>query len=463
MEDFTKYQIFVYLSIVVGVLVAAFNPTVQNWFLGHIHVLILISLVILHYALPWAFMWAAAAVYMGSMVWLNRQMPSHQLAMALGCILPVMAAPYLLEKVDFPELEIGGLIVYTIVLLAVTGSYIQEPHAAILCAMTFFAIMALFVNKFIFKGPIVPYISDVLFLLVCAAAFAGLSVYTFNTAAQVGQSDQAFQFTGVLLFFIVVWAIVWLVTVFGVKPDYFSTTNFVLKWIVAAACMARDFVTITLQQEKRTSWIILFLEVLFIVLYFYQSKLNEVRTKGGNGITVLADPVKLNTATSYNLDNYNYNYALSFWVYLNPQPPEQTPLSTSYVNLLSKGGAPSVMYNAAENNIRISVVDASGDRILIDDIPRVPLQTWNNLILICNQSSFDVFLNGKLRKSIHVIPNIDPANLVLGEDGGARGKICTVMVFRGVTNEKQADFDPVTTQKILALYNDFKTKDPPVF
>jgi hypothetical protein len=463
MGDFTKYQIFVYLSIVVGVLVAVFNPTVQSWFLSHFPVLVLIALIIVHYALPMVFMWAAAATYVGSMVWLNQQMPSHQLAMALGCILPVVAAPFLLEKTDSPELEIGGLVVYTVVLLAVTGSYIQEPHAAILGAMTFFAIIAIFLNKFVFKSPIVSYLSDVLFLLVCAAAFAGLSVYTFNTAARVGQSETAFQFTGVLLFFILVGAIVWLVTVFSVKPDYFSTTNFVLKWIVAAACMARDFVTITLRQEKRTSWIILFLEILFIVFYFHQSQLNEVRTKGGNGTTVVADPVKLNKATSYNLDNYNYNYAISFWVYLNPQPPEQTPLATSYVNLLSKGDAPSVMYNAAENNIRMSVVDASGDRILIDDIPRVPLQTWNNFILICNQSSFDVFLNGKLRKSIHVIPNIDPATLVLGEDGGARGKICTVMVFRGVTNEKEANFDPVTTQKILALYNDFKTKDPPVF
>jgi hypothetical protein len=463
MGDFTKYQIFVYLSIVVGVLVAAFNPTFQTWFLGHLPVLVLLALLILRYAVPVAFVWAAAAVYVGSMVWLNLQMPAHQLAMAIGCILPVVAAPYLLEKTDSPELEIGGLVVYTIVLLAVIGSYLQEPHAAILGAMTFFAIMAIFLNKFIFKGEVLPYISDVLFLLVCAAAFAGLSVYTFNTAARVGQNETAFQFTGVLLFLIIVGAIVWLVTVFRVKPDYFSTTNFVLKWIVAAACMARDFVTVTLKQEKRTSWIILFLEILFIVLYFYQSQINEVRTEAGNGTTVVADPVKLNTATSYNLDNYKYNYALSFWVYLDPQPPEQTPSSTSYVNLLSKGGAPSVMYNASENKIRISVVNASGERILVDDIPRVLLQTWNNFILICNQSSFDVFLNGKLRKSTKVIPNIDPATLVLGEDGGARGKICTVMVFRGVTSEKEADFDPVTTQKILSLYNDFKTKDPPVF
>ena len=462
MEDFTKYQILVYLSIVVGVLVAAFNPTFQTWFLGHLPVLVLVSLGILHYTLPGAFVWVAAAVYVGSMVWLNLQMPAHQLAMALGCILPVVAAPYLLEQADSPELEIGGLVVYAIVLLAVTGSYLQEPHAAILGAMTFFALMALFLNKFIFKGPVIPFMSDVLFLFVCAAAFAGLSMYTFYTAARAAQNEKVFQFTGVLLFFIVVGAIVWLVTVFGVKPDYYSTTNFVLKWIVAAACMARDFVTVTLRQEKRASWIILFLEILFIVLYFYQSRINEARTKAGNGTTVVADPVKLNTATSYNLDNYKYNYALSFWVYLNPQPPEQTPLSTSYVNLLSKG-APSVMYNAAENNIRISVVDASGDRILVDDIPRVPLQTWNNLILICNQSSFDVFLNGKLRKSTKVIPNIDPATLVVGEDGGARGKICTVMLFRGVTSEKEANFDPVTTQKILFLYNDFKSKDPPVF
>ncbi len=463
MGDFTKFQIFVYLSIVVGVLVAVFNPTVQTWFFDHLHVLVLLALLIIHYVLPGAFVLAAAAVYVASMVWLNLQMPSHQLAMALGCILPVVVAPFILQKTDSPELEIGGLVVYAIILLAVTGSYLQEPHAAIIGAMTFFALIAMFLNKFIFKGPMVPYISDVLFLLVCTAAFAGLSVFTFNTAARVGQNQTAFQFTGVLLFFIVLGAVVWLVTVFGVKPDYFSTTNFVLKWIVAAACMVRDFITVTLKQEKRTSWIILFLEILFIVLYFHQSQINEVRTKGGNGTTVVADPVKLNTATSYNLDNYNYNYAISFWVYLNPQPPEQTPLATSYVNLLSKGGAPSVMYNAAENNIRISLLNSNDERILIDDIPQVPLQTWNNLILICNQSSFDVFLNGKLRKSINVIPNIDPANLVLGEDGGARGKICTVMVFRGVTSEKQANFDPVTTQKILALYNNFKDKDPPVF
>jgi len=463
MEDFTKYQIFVYLSIVVGVLVAAFNPTVQTWFLDHLIVLGVLSLVALRFALPAGFVWAAAAVYVGSMVWLDLQMPAHQLAMALGCILPVVAAPYLLEKVDSPELEIGGLVVYTVVLLALTASYIQEPHAAILGAMTFFALMALFLNKFIFETPVLPYISDVLFLLVCGTAFAGASVYAFNTATQLGQSDKAYKFTGVLLFFIAVGALVWLVTVFQVRPDYFSTTNFVLKWLVAAACMARDFVTVTLRQEKRAAWVILFVEILFIVLYFYQSQLNEVRTKGGNGTTVVADPVKLNKAASYNLDNYNYNYALSCWVYLDPQPPEQTPLATTYVNLLSKGATPSVMYNAAQNSLRISAVDASGDRILVDDIARVPLQTWNNLILVCNQSSFDVFWNGELRKSARIIPNIDPATLVVGEDGGARGKICTVMFFRGVTSEKQANFDPVTTQKILSLYHDFKAKDPPVF
>ena len=226
-------------------------------------------------------------------------------------------------------------------------------------------------------------------------------------------------------------------------------------------------------------------------------------TQGGKQLINQPLPINelTNVATYQQLndtDKFNYQYAMSFWVYIDALPPNTNSSYLKLTPILSYGENPCVKYEANTNTLTITVkqdidanvntdiktsepnkdltpeeietwntlqkksndikttpiaseLDKDGHRIIYKNTDWL-LQKWNNIILNYNGGTLDVFINGELLKSaIEVVPYMKYDMLVVGADNGVTGNIANLMYFK----------KPLDVMSIYFLYNSFKDKIPP--
>ena len=200
-------------------------------------------------------------------------------------------------------------------------------------------------------------------------------------------------------------------------------------------------------------------------------------------------------------DKPNYQYAISFWVYLDSFSPSTNSSYLKIVPILSYGDNPCIKYDAPNNTLLITVkqdnelkeavdyiqgqeenikletinewnniqekihdtiekvktmpisveTDSDGHRLIYKQ-PDVLLQKWNHIVINYNGGTLDVFYNGKLVKSaIEVVPYQKLDMLTVGTEGGVSGDIANLVYFN----------KPLDIITIHTLYSSFKDKNPP--
>ena len=221
------------------------------------------------------------------------------------------------------------------------------------------------------------------------------------------------------------------------------------------------------------SFMMLLIAIGLIVVYFVSPSLfNFISTQGGKHL--VNKPVY--TDTEYNLgnyqelngsDNFDYQYAISSWIYIDSAPPNTNSNYNKFTSLLNFGNKPNILYNAKEHTLIIKMqqkdlkdvtknqlidFDDEGNRIIYIN-KNILLQKWNNIIINYNGGTLDIFLNGELVKSsIGVVPYYTFDNLTIGEKNGIKGGICNVIYFRRA----------LSSPNIYYLYNTVNDKTPPV-
>jgi hypothetical protein len=222
-----------------------------------------------------------------------------------------------------------------------------------------------------------------------------------------------------------------------------------------------------------TDYILLIVAVLLNVIYFTSPYIaSRFSTQGGkllvnnpiytNKENYLGDYISLNGS-----DDFNFHYAISFWVYIDSTSPSMSNAYTKYTSLLNYGNKPNVMYRGLDNTLMVVMqnhtsnnkykpigdLDEFGNRIIYIK-KDVLLQKWNNIIINYNGGTLDIFYNGELVKSAQeVVPYTQYDNLTVGSENGIRGGICNVNYFNKNLN----------IQQINVLYNFVKDKTPPVY
>ena len=215
--------------------------------------------------------------------------------------------------------------------------------------------------------------------------------------------------------------------------------------------------------------IIVLISLYFIIIPLIQSNFNK---QGGKQL--LESPINTNnltTLSSYQqlneTDNFDYQYGISLWLFIDSAPPNMNSNYTTFTSLLNYGGKPNILYKADINTLMITMdqeqlskkgnnkfieYDENGNRIIYKNTNFL-LQKWNNIIINYNGGTLDVFLNGELVKSsIEVIPYMKYDALTIGTDNGINGGICNVVYFK----------NPLTLAKIYSIYNNLKNTNPPV-
>jgi hypothetical protein len=221
------------------------------------------------------------------------------------------------------------------------------------------------------------------------------------------------------------------------------------------------------------SILMLLLAILIIVIYFkFPSLFNKFSLQGGKQL--VDNPVYTNSQYSLGTyeelngsDNFDYQYAISFWIFIDSATPSMNPSYNKFTSLLNFGDKPNVLYNGKLNTLMIIMqqkdlniktsnklldFDENGNRIIYKK-ENMLLQKWNNIIFNYNGGVLDIFLNGELVKSdIGVVPYYKLDNLTIGEENGIKGGICNVAYFR----------KSLESSNIYYLYNSVKDRTPPI-
>lgn len=223
----------------------------------------------------------------------------------------------------------------------------------------------------------------------------------------------------------------------------------------------------------KNSIIALVIAILIILSYFVFPQLSsKVQLRGGKQLVnkpVYTD--KLYSLGNYiqlnGSDNIDYQYAISFWTFIDAAPPSTSAAYNKYTSLLNFGYKPNVMYNAEKNTLVVITqekfinrtesnelfdLDDKNKRIIYKNTNFL-LQKWNNIIINYSGGTMDVFLNGELVSSApNIIPYSTLDNLTIGEDNGIKGGICNVIYYNHALD----------SMSIKGLYNQSKGLDPPV-
>jgi hypothetical protein len=219
-------------------------------------------------------------------------------------------------------------------------------------------------------------------------------------------------------------------------------------------------------------YLILILILIGYAIYFWV--IPQLRTNYANqgGKLLVNYPVQLNVQSNigtYDLLNntssnqYDYQYAISFWFFLESVGANANKASTQYTSILNYGGKPNILYNAVENKLMITMshdgsisrskkIDTDGNIILyiMDDLL---LQKWNNMIFNYNGGTVDIFFNGILLKTINeVVPIMKKDILTVGADNGVYGEVCNVNYFN----------TQITMTQVNNLYEIVKDRKPPI-
>jgi len=254
------------------------------------------------------------------------------------------------------------------------------------------------------------------------------------------------------------------------------------------------------------SIVLLIIMILLLLIYMFFPYLTEIiQLQGGKQITnqtiytnKQADLFTLQQLT--NMTTPDYQYGLSFWLYIDSEPPSTSNLYLSNGSVLNFAESPNILYNGVKNtlifmqkhtreyvdasNVDINeflynrglkgsnrpvtskvssyMRDASNNIIHFDKnankeifrLENIQLQKWNHIALNLYNGTMDIFYNGQLVKSQPgVVPWIDVSSfLTIGSNNGISGGVCNMTFFD----------KPLTYTQIYYLYELFKNKTPPI-
>lgn len=276
------------------------------------------------------------------------------------------------------------------------------------------------------------------------AVISGIYILALNTPNIV-------RFMNIML--ITVTTIIVLTILYGFSEKYFqelqgdggdkSLGDFIKDIIFFIPCLLLDFIKYMEKEFKMTiklTWILLGLEIIVILLYFLIPYLvRNIALQGGKQL--LEGPVYTNNITTLgtyqnlvvkneNKLIFNYNYSISFSIWINPQPINTNINYNKYTSLFNYANKPNILYNAQTNTIKIVCRDKKNNLVNIYKTNKFPYQSWMNFVIILRTGVMDIFLNNDLVASVSgVTPYMTNDKVTAGEKDGINGGIKNILYF----------------------------------
>jgi hypothetical protein len=155
------------------------------------------------------------------------------------------------------------------------------------------------------------------------------------------------------------------------------------------------------------------------------------------------------SVTEYEGD-YNYDFAISSWFFIHAQASNFYLGKNKSKNIIQwSNNSFQILYNTNDNSLEIKTKNSKK----VIKIKNILLQKWINLVINYDGGHLDVFLDGKLVKTVpqvvHIMP--DTLSMKIGQKNGIRGGICNIVHFAS----------HLTKNQLINNYEAYKDKDPP--
>lgn len=382
------------------------------------------------------------------------------------------------------------LIIFLMYLALVVYIYTRQPFQIVsdnksifLCIFLFigFALLSLLTMGF---EAFVPFITSFLKYMILIGIVLGIILAILHVYNNVPIIANTVLFAINIAILVGIFAMI--VKFIGAEaPGYISGppswSGLIFKILIYLPCLCLDAVDFIktefkLAQTQWTYFIILIIELILIALLFFLPKAFDAIINH-NGEIILDSVLPLNAdndtiqvtttdsnnnqtksltpSLADNVKNGNkptYNYGISAWFYIHPQPKNTNSSYTTSggVNILDFS-SPTINYDAINNQINITTTNNNiTNKISLPS--QIPLQRWNHLFINFNNNGImDVFLNNKLEKSVpNIIPPF-PQSLTVGKKSGIYGQACNVVYYRNVLG----------SDAISWIYNTHKHLNPP--
>jgi hypothetical protein len=183
-----------------------------------------------------------------------------------------------------------------------------------------------------------------------------------------------------------------------------------------------------------------------ILAYFIQSPDNsplliDGMVKGGQLVTIYQDPSSNDAKTIYRSANEDkgIEFTWSSWIFIN----DITNSANTYRHIFSKGNltvgengmmapnnAPG-LYLTPNNNSLVVVMNTYS--VINEEviIPNIPINKWVSVIIRCQNTTMDVYINGTIARSINLvgIPKQNYGNVYVGANGGFDGYVSNLRYY----------------------------------
>jgi hypothetical protein len=280
-------------------------------------------------------------------------------------------------------------------------------------------------------------------------------------------------FTGSFTIITVLIIIVALAIVYKVLFNYFykidGMNGFIVNMIFYIPCMVLnglEYLSNDFKQTPFTVYVLLMIEILLLLAYFYLPKITQLVTNSVNvkdGKQIITEPMLIkrreNISSYISMTDHdpktsnivNNKFAISMWVYVVPVPPTVYPYNGDATIFEFGNYHPRLIYNGSTNKFKSFMNQSDSTEFTM------PLQAWNHVVYNYTKSSIDLFVNGELmatktgRSNLNEGLSVDDI-LSIGQENGLSGGICNVVYFK----------TPLFKYEIENMYNLNKMKDPPV-
>ena len=299
---------------------------------------------------------------------------------------------------------------------------------------------------------IIKIISFILFFGVIIGVIIGIIYFMKNTPAIANATIYVLNFLIIGIFLLFILKLFYVIIFKNKEPSKISSI------FLRLLCFINKSINRIIYEYNITTWwavAFLLIEIFLIFLRIVLPKfLNSIIEH--DSIVLLKNSVLLNTETLLDLYpkisktiTHTYNYGISFWININPQPPSTNVSYSENTNLLSYGGKPSILFNAQQNKIIFNIRNNSNANDTIFHTSDIPYQKWVNIIINYQGGTLDIFMDNHLVSSTpNIIPYMEYDNIIIGKNKGIYGHIKNVIYYNHY----------LTRHKISWLYNYYKIK-----
>lgn len=228
-------------------------------------------------------------------------------------------------------------------------------------------------------------------------------------------------------------------------PDKPTWLALIINSIFYLPCLIHTTIGTTVDGSAANTLIILIIfEILLLYLKYVPDKLTSLVSNASSSMStsvkLQSSPVYISKATDITDlkamygetgSALSYHFALSCDFWINPQPVNTAPAYSKFANIITLDGRPSVQYNSKLGKLRVSFSNENDAMAPLFETDRVPLQSWNNIVINYDGGTADIYLNGNLVSSVeNVTPYLTRASLTIGENKGIAGAVKNVIYYK---------------------------------